>query len=237
MGLGSTCPTSHRVFVLAQPELWLVELGPGARSGLPREQPLCVGPHYLDDREGASLCEPQRIAEEVSVPAVMDRTERHGELRQNSCPALVWFYRLTLADLLADSVEPDLHVGYEQAEHCDLRTAEGVPEPRGERPPRQAVAGANSEHTPPVTLDVCHEFAIAVIPAAAVCGRFVDDAMALAVQVVGPHAGHGTPSSPSRPWSKGECGDSDCAAAPYARCGSPSKYVTDRRVRTRHRGA
>jgi hypothetical protein len=61
------------------------------------------------------------------------------------------------ANLLTELVEPVLHVGNPKAEHRRLGASERVPEPNGERPPRQPFVPADADHTPSVALDVRHQ--------------------------------------------------------------------------------
>jgi len=183
---GGPGPSAHRVPILGKPKLWLVESAASAAAVLPWEPALAVGPDDFDDGQRWTLAEPQGIAEQLRVPAVMDRKERHRDVGEDTVTQFIGMRSAPHADLLTELVEPVLHVGNPQAEHRGLGACERVPQPNGERPPRQPLVSADADHAPSVAFDVSHQLAVTVVPRIGV-GRLVDDAVTIALSEVCRH--------------------------------------------------
>ncbi len=182
IGLGDACPSTHRVLILRQPQLWLVEHTPLTAPRIPGESSKPVGPYDLDDGQWWLLCEPERVPEELRVPRVINSAKNDWEARKDSRTWLIRKKELPGADLFAHVVEPSLHIPYAETEHRDLGAPEGVPQTDAEGPAGQTFIRFDPDDRPPMPLDVSDELPVTVVPRSSVVGRLVNDAVTVAVQ-------------------------------------------------------
>jgi hypothetical protein len=65
--------------------------------------------------------------------------------------------------LIASDIEPALHVCNLEAEHCDFRASERVPQAYRERPSRASELRLDTENGPAVSLNVRQQLLLALV--------------------------------------------------------------------------